>query len=129
MAFMIYFIKKLLELKVLNSLSLKLNICDVKNKKNLQKIEMFREHAWELIYYSFATSFGLVALWNEPFFWNFSVAAINYPFHVIIDYFEIFSDFPVIETFMFTGCVEIGDKFIHFHNWILSLSHCDVLLL
>lgn len=46
------------------------------------RTEMFCEHAWELIFFTFSMIIGFSALWNETYLWNFKDVAISYPFHV-----------------------------------------------
>lgn len=94
-AFIIYFIKQILEFHILKPLAHMLNIKSESEKVSKtpsypSEVEMFCEHAWELIYYAFGTSLGLSAMWNEPYLWNFQEAAIEYPFHVRDTVFWVF---------------------------------------
>lgn len=90
---MIYIVKQILRENVLLPLAKSLNVEKIyynngKQNSDLDTIpsrtEVFCEHAWELIFFTFSMVVGFSALWNESYLWNFKDVAINYPFHVSI---------------------------------------------
>jgi hypothetical protein len=46
------------------------------------KLQKFSECSWKGLCYTISFSYGIYALWNEPYFWNSELCAINYPHHV-----------------------------------------------
>lgn len=47
------------------------------------KLEKFCDSCWKGLCHGFCFSYGLYALWREPYFWQLELCTIQYPHHVI----------------------------------------------
>jgi sphingoid base N-palmitoyltransferase len=96
---------KKLSHKKIHELSKKLELSErdierwVRRKTQSQKstkLHKFSECCWKGLCYTICFSYGIYALWNEPYLWNLQLCAINYPHHVrfspniIIEFILIF---------------------------------------
>lgn len=91
------------------------------------KLVKFCESSWRCLYYTFSFTYGLMVLWNKPWFWDINHCWYDYP-HQSIDT-DIW--FYYMFSMAFYWSLMVSQFFDIKHNdfWLMFVHHVATLLL